>query len=136
MKCYLCFCFDVFNNDACFCIWFQCIPYKVLLDELNITNLRALEVCNFYVKGTPLRSGCVTHLKRIFWKTCFLMLLTCVGHSSLSCGTLIYLLSVGNSFKTCIIYVDLGKTLVKLFPVSQVHSNFKLSCQINREHNY
>jgi len=61
------------------------------------------------LKGTPLRSGRVTHLKRNFLKTCFFLLSTCVGHSSLPCGTLIDLLSVVNSFKTCIISVDLGK---------------------------
>jgi len=62
------------------------------------------------VKGTPLRSGRVTHLKRNFSKTCFYLLSTCVGHNRLSCGTLIdlCLLSVINSFKTGIIYVDFG----------------------------
>jgi len=36
-------------------------------------------------------------------------------------------LSVGNSLKTCILFVDLGKALVTHFPVEQihVHSNFK-----------
>ena len=48
-------------------------------------------------------------LKNNFSKTCTFLLSTCVGHSSLSCGTLICILSVGNSFKTCIISVDLGK---------------------------
>ena len=57
----------------------------------------------------------------------------CVGHSSLSCGTLICLSLVGNSFKTCIISIDLGKALVMLFPVQQIHSNFKPSCQIDRD---
>jgi len=30
--------------------------------------------------------------------------------------------------------VDLRKALVKLFPVQQIHFNFKPSCQIDREH--
>jgi len=76
------------------------------------------------LKETPLRSGRVTRLKRKFSKTCFFLLLTCEGHGSLSCGTLICLLSIGNLFKTCIISVDLGKTLVTFFPVQQIHSNF------------
>jgi len=75
------------------------------------------------VKATPLRSGRVTHLKRNFLKTCF-FLLTCVGHSSLSCGTLKGLLLVGSLLKTCIISVDFRKALVTLFPVQQIHTNF------------
>jgi len=58
----------------------------------------------------------------------------CVGHSSLSCGTLICLLSLGNSFKTCTISVDLGKAIVTLFLVQQIHFNFKPSCQIDRKY--
>jgi len=50
------------------------------------------------IKGTPLRSGHVTHLIFFFSKTCFLLLLTCVRHSNLSCGTLKGLLSLGNLF--------------------------------------
>jgi len=57
-----------------------------------------------------------------------------VGHSSPSCGTVIFLLLVSNSIKTCIISVDLGKTLVTLFSVQQIHSNFKPSCKIDRGH--
>ena len=51
-----------------------------------------------------------------------------------SYGTLMGLILVGNSFRTCIISVDLGKALVMLFTVQQIHSNFKLSCQIDRGH--
>jgi len=63
------------------------------------------------LKGALISSGRVTHLKRMFTKTCcFFLFSTYVGHGSLSCGTLIcLLLSVGNSFKTYIIYVDLRK---------------------------
>jgi len=43
-------------------------------------------------------------------------------------------LSVGNSLKTCIISVDLGKALVTLFPAQEIRSNFKLSLQIYRGH--
>jgi len=87
------------------------------------------------VNGTQLRSGRVTHLKRNFSKTCFFLLLMCVGHiCGVSCGTLICLLSVGNSFKTCIISVDFEKALATLFPVQQIHFNFTLSCQFNRGH--
>jgi len=44
-------------------------------------------------------------------------IMVCVGHSSLACGTLICLFAVGNSFKTCVISVDLGKAFehVSLF---------------------
>jgi len=79
-----------------------------------------------YIKGTLLRSGRVTHFKRNFSKTCcFFLLLTCVWQRSLFCGTLIYLLSIGNSFKTCYTSVDLGKALVALFHAEQIHSIFK-----------
>jgi len=88
----------------------------------------------YIIKGTPPRSGRVTHFKRFFSKTCFFLLLTFVGHSSLSCGTLKCLLLVGTSYKTCIIPVDLRKVLVLLFPVQQIHSNFKTSCQTVRYH--
>jgi len=67
------------------------------------------------VKGTPLRSALVTHLKRRSSKTYIVLLSTHVRHSNLSCGTLICLLSDGNSFKTCIISVDLGNASVILF---------------------
>jgi len=64
-------------------------------------------------KGTQQRSGPVTHLKRKLSKTGFFLLSMCVGHNSLSCGTIIYVfLSIGNSFKTCIITVDLGKAFL------------------------
>ena len=66
------------------------------------------------LKGTPQRSGRVTHFKR-------------------NCGTFISLFSVGNSFKTLLgISVDLRIALVMLFPVQQIHSNFKPSCQIDK----
>ena len=42
-------------------------------------------------KGIPLRFDHVTHQKRKFSKTFFFLLLTCVGHISLSCDTLIHL---------------------------------------------
>ena len=58
----------------------------------------------------------------------------CVGYSSLTRGTLICLLSVGNSFKTCIISVGFGKALEMSFPAQQIHSNFKHSFQIKRGH--
>jgi len=47
---------------------------------------------------------------------------------------IICLLSVGNSFKTCIIFVDLVKALAMLFPVQQIHFNFTPSCQFDRGH--
>ena len=53
--------------------------------------------------------------QKIFEKIIFL-LSTCVGHSSLFCGTLICLLMVGNLIKTCNVYVDLVKAL-KRFPL-------------------
>jgi len=76
-------------------------------------------------KGTPLRSGRVRHLKRFVSKTCFFLLPTCVGHNSLCLWHPICLLSVGNSFKTCITSVGHGKAL-QLFLCS--------SCQIDRGH--
>ena len=70
----------------------------------------------------------------IFSKTFFFFLSTCVWHNRLSCGTLICLLSVGNSFKTSVISVELGKNVSNAFHVQQIHSNFKPSCQIDRKH--
>jgi len=85
-------------------------------------------------KGTRLRSGRVTFLKRKFWKTCF----PCyVGHkvrSGLSCGTLIYILSVCNSFKICTIYVDLGKTLQRFSQFNRFIPILKPICKNNRGH--
>ena len=78
--------------------------------------MRSQQCCNrllvhvYNTKGTPLRSACDTP-KKYFFENLFFLLSTCVGHNSLSCGTLICLLSVGNSFKTCIITVDLYKAL-------------------------
>jgi len=64
-----------------------------------------------FLKGTPLRYRRENHLKRKYLKTLVVLLSACVWH----CGPLICILSVGNSFKICIISVDLGKTLVTLF---------------------
>ena len=63
------------------------------------------------IQGTPLKSGRVTHFKIFFLKTCFFLLLTCIGHNRLSCGTFTCLLLVGDSFKTCIISVIFRKAL-------------------------
>ena len=57
------------------------------------------------LRGTPLRSGRVTQFTRKFSNTCFFLLLTFVGHSSISCGTLIYLLSVGNINLKLVLYL-------------------------------
>jgi len=79
------------------------------------------------LKEPPLRSGRV-----ILSKTCFFLLSTGVGHSTLPCGTLICILSVCNSLKTCIIYVYHGKALVTLFPVQQIRFKYIPSCEIDR----
>jgi len=76
--------------------------------------------------------GSVTYLKRQFSKISFFLLLTCIGHNSLLCVTLLCLLSVCNSFKTCIISVDLRKVLLTLYAVQKVHSSFIPSCQVDR----
>jgi len=55
--------------------------------------------------------------KSNFLKTYFFLLLKCVGQNSLSCGTLICLLSVGNSFKSCIIYVDFFSMFNRNIPI-------------------
>jgi len=52
------------------------------------------------LKGTQPRSMRIKHFNRTFSKTRFFLLSTCVGHNTLSCGTLICILSVGNKFKT------------------------------------
>jgi len=71
-------------------------------------TLQSFATCSYALflllfKGTPLRSGHVIHSKRTFSKTYSFLLLTCVGHRRLYCSTLMCLLLVDNSFKTCII---------------------------------
>jgi len=116
-----------------------CISWRA--DLQNVFSIEPLSCLRLHIKGTPLRSCRVTHLKRHFSKTClfFFWLSTSVWHSSLSCDNKkICLLSVDHFLKTCIIYVDLRKALVTLSPVYsvQIHSNFKPSCQIDRGHNF
>jgi len=94
----------------------------------NVVGIRlkrklTLETIKTEVKLTPVRSD-RNKLKNKFSKTCFFLLSTCVGRNNLFCGTFTCLLSVGNSFKTCIISVYLGKALETLFSVQQIHSNF------------
>ena len=63
---------------------------------------------SLYFSRTLLRLGRVTHYKGKFRKPVLFLLSTCVWHSNISCGTLIFLLSVEHSFKTYI-SVDYGK---------------------------
>jgi len=67
-----------------------------------------------YFKETPLRSGSGYILTKTILENLFFLLSTCVGHSSLSCGTFICILSVGKSFKTCTISVDIGKAFERI----------------------
>jgi len=86
-------------------------------------------------KGTSLRSGRVTHWKRIFAKICLFLLSTCVGHSSLSCGTLMSFISWQLISKLCFIGWS-RKSISNTFycsTVQQIHSNFKQSYQIDRD---
>ena len=64
----------------------------------------------YMVKGTSLRSGRVTHFERKCSKPCF-FLLSILWYLKMT-------LSVCNSFKTCIISVDLGKSVSNAFPCS------------------
>ena len=79
-----------FDNHKCIKIYK--IKLKLLTVNVHYNSINQLnQYCPFMssLKGTPLRSGRVTHLKRAFQKTCFFLLLTCLGQSSLSWGTLI-----------------------------------------------
>jgi len=93
--------------------WFfllKCIISRLVYKKIQVTDQRVVIFISLTLKSlkrTPLRSGRATHLKRNF---SFVFLLSmCIGYKRLSCGTLICLFLVGNSFKTCIISVDLGK---------------------------
>jgi len=124
------------KTDNIYCDFYvsHCKSGKLLIpSRANISEYHKY-VNILHVKRTPLRSGRVTHLKKVFLKTCLFLLSTCVWHNSLSFGTLKCFLSTDNSFKTRIIYVDIEKTLVMLFPVQQIYSNFKPSCQIDGGH--
>jgi len=75
------------------------------------------------IKGTPMRSGRVTHFKIKFLKICCFLLM-CVEHSNLSTWarecrkpTLLCLLLAMN---LKLISIDLGKVLVMVFPVQQI----------------
>ena len=62
-------------------------------------NAAFLHCLEKIVKGTNV-------FKNLFFSCC-----GCVGHSSLSCGNLICVLSICKSFKTCILSDDYGKAL-------------------------
>jgi len=86
------------------------------------------------VKGTPLRSDRVINtLKKNIFKNLVFLFSTCVWHRSISCGTLICFVSVGNSFKTCIISVDLGKAFKRL-SLFHRYIPIKPSCHIDKRH--
>jgi len=110
-------CFE--NETRCLFLFTRLVLEKYIFTSFLILN------------GTALRSGRVTHLKLNISKTSFFLSSTCVEHISLSSGILKCLLKVGNSIKTCIINVDLGKAFITL---QQMHSNFKPSCEIDRGH--
>ena len=99
------------NKWITHCLSWQCL--KNFVSKIKIINQFKFRMnginfdSNLCIKGSLLRSGRVTHFKRTFSKT-YLSCFRDEGHSSLSCGTLICFLSVGNSFKTGIISVDLG----------------------------
>jgi len=113
----------LFLSESCYCFivlkvfnFYTCNQKHSLFfwnnQAINLTNnhsffILATKQC---VKGTPLWSGRVTHLKGKNQKPVFFLLLTCVVIAVLPCCTLICLLSVGNLFKTCIISVEQGKT--------------------------
>jgi len=64
------------------------------------------------LKNTVLKGLQCNTLNKIFFENLFFLLSTCVEHSSISCGTLMCLLSVGILFKTYIVSVYLGRALV------------------------
>jgi len=72
---------------------------------MNVASI-AGKYFNWYICLCVLQN---TLKKKFFENLFFSCCLHCIGHSSLSCGTLVCLLLVGNLFKTCIISVDLGK---------------------------
>jgi len=77
---------------------------------------------------------------KIFENLLLFFLLTCVGHNSLSGGTLICLLLVGNSFKTCMISVDLEKALQRFslfnryIPILNRVAKFRKDIHVLRYH--
>jgi len=84
-----------------------CIQQCSLLYLINVKT----RICLVLLSSKDSNEVWLCNTIRIFLKTCFFLLSTCIGHNSLSCGMLIKLclLSVGNSFKTGIISVDLRR---------------------------
>jgi len=110
-----------------FCSLCGLIVFDFVIDLFITRCYILLMICLLFslcLERAPLRSGCVTHLKRNLSKTVFL-LSTCLLH----CGTFICLLSVGNSINLLIsekrLNVDfrfLGKHPVSIFLYDLLHS--------------
>ena len=80
------------------------------------------------LKGTPLRSGRVKHLKRCFSKTCIFFLPTYLVYQNLFCGTLICVWSIWHlGLKTECIFL----TLLTFFWDQQI--KYKLKWIANRK---
>jgi len=63
------------------------------------------------IKGTPLRSGCLTYLNLSVYFLSKIWFSGCRRVNGITVYLVICILSVGNLFKTCNISVDLGKML-------------------------
>jgi len=72
-----------------------------------------------FKKGTPMRSGGVTHLKRKYSKTYMFLLPMYLVYQNLFCGTLICPVSIWLGLKGNV-SVEQGKALLMLFRDQQI----------------
>jgi len=81
---------------------------------LDVTCCWRFVYCFLYVlKGTPLRSGRVTHLKRFFFENCFLVVDVFIALQSIL--WYLYMSAIGWQFNQS---VDLGKAFKRRFQIS------------------
>jgi len=89
----------------------------------NVVESRIISDLFPDIKGTPLRSGRVTHFKKYFFSKTYIFLLPMyLVYQNLYCGTLISPLSIwqlGLKLE-CINYVEQGKSLFTLFRDQQI----------------
>jgi len=110
-----------------------CLAEIIDLCTVSLEEYRdLLRTCIAQLKGIPLRSSCKTHFIENLY---FLVVYVCTALDHYSGDTLICRLSVGNSFKTCIISVEQGKALQQTIYIPCLNRIAKLKKHILRYHN-
>jgi len=82
----------------------------------------------FMLKGTPLRYGRVTHLKRFFFENLYFLLPAYIVHENLFCGTIICPLSIWQLGLKLECYCLTGKSvtiILMLFPQHRYKTSVK-----------